>query len=635
MKAASPPCTPNTNRHRLREYLSRKATNFNSRRLSDQDCQMAFLNWVAYSKELSPASPEDHLRCPMFNCRQGGFKSMELFLNHVFNCEWLPEAVYWCPYHRRQEPFGVSELQGGCFTSHETPKDSKLKKAFDFFKRFGRIGHKHGFVFEKPHRTPSEKSELETIYPKPNELDDTGSLSIEQFLATQTRDEKTRGQSATHELRVSTQTLGPYEMGASDWRPRAHQRCELPGSSRNAMGHSTNLISTILDREVPQNDTLVSPISPTSASSGNASSPPMVSPMSSPVVMIDINQRYVTGNRWSSSTQYSVEDVRDGGVSQDGFQRTTTEPSDTYTSRATPSQTQVPVNPQPSCLEAAGCSSLGHRKSVASSALKTAKNGSSTRVQASASPLIQRQAVDSFHSLCQNNQDYVLGAKRQDSTQILVENLRQLVCMLNDRWQASLVDWPELSSLAFELETSSPFDDGLRSLKTCLNGALPTTLPDVFALMHLGYACAYMCYSDQACYSWNVFYQDVLRWGKAISEKQDRYRFALLADLLWSVPKQAFESFESSGMPSTSRRRNAASLRMDPYCTSPSQGNNSELNVGVAPTLDFQATLRSGVLIECCTHFLDGKLTSINDLTLTDSVCTFRLCLCQYIGAIS
>ena len=598
---------------------------------------MAFLNWVAYVKELSPDVQKDHLKCPMYNCRKEGFQHMESFLSHVSTCERLPEADYWCPYCCRQEHFGVSELQGGSFAT-------RLKRAYDFFKRFGRRNH---VVFENPPYpsngsrgglegapacltkhgiyTIDEKPEMEakSLYPSMKELDGTGLGTRGRRSIASSHDWKNNLSKVTPELHGSTQTMGPIEIGPPERRSYTIRRfgadtssssdlykfVELPGSPpRLAAPVPSNPRSLILDRDISQNDSSISSISPTSVQYAGQYSP-TVSPITSPVLGVHQAQQSGQIQSWSTTTQYSTNDVstrsdeqHDKKTARRSINERKSVPGDR---RAISLLNDGGVSPHYTSVNPWKLASVKTGEAVVQdgNSRATCWRGSSTlRVDKVKEGTIQVEA--NMHE------------SRVASTQAHVESLYQLVCMFNDRWRGYLDEWPDLYDLSAGLNTPSPFDDGLQGLQLCLEGRLPTTLRDVFSFVHLGYACAYMCHCDNTSYAWDVFYQNVLQWGEAISDKQDRYRFSKIAELLWLAPGTPFGS-------------TAAMLPADPdlaerlihfKSTFPSmlgihgrhtlafQQQDATSAGNCARTSDLQSTLRDGVVVGCCTRFLDGRL---------------------------
>ena len=112
-----------TNLSRLRGYLTRGAASTVNRRPSDEDCYFAFLDWVS------------RLKCPNYNCRQEGFKSLESFSDHVSDCTYLLETDYWCSFCCQVEHLGVEECRGGSFVVKNSNRDSRLRRAGHFLKR--------------------------------------------------------------------------------------------------------------------------------------------------------------------------------------------------------------------------------------------------------------------------------------------------------------------------------------------------------------------------------------------------------------------------------------------------------------------------------------------------------------------
>lgn len=120
-----------TNLSRLRGYLTRGAASTDSRRPFDEDCHLAFLEWVS------------RLKCPNYNCRQKGFKSLESFSNHVSNCVYLLETDYWCSFCCQVEYLGVEECRGRSFIVNDSNRDSKLRRAGQFLKRISCVYYRN------------------------------------------------------------------------------------------------------------------------------------------------------------------------------------------------------------------------------------------------------------------------------------------------------------------------------------------------------------------------------------------------------------------------------------------------------------------------------------------------------------
>lgn len=546
---------------------------------------MAFLNWVAYVKELSPDVQKDHLKCPMSNCRRDGFHDMMSFLSHVSTCDRLSEADYWCPYCCRQEHFGVSELELGSFTTGQPSKESKMKKACDFFKRFGRIGRRSPIFEDASYPSNGTRRELEvtTSYPikhilytidekpemevdiifsRPKELDGTSPGTRNKrthSLTSPSRSRKSSLHTLTHELRVSTQTLGPFEMSTSD---PDYDRVELPSPDRYRLSIDCSQLNGLIvshpaapvpSESVPQDASLISPISPAFTQPAGQISPTSVSPITLPVYKV---------NSPSHACQVGI----------------------------------CAAIPELDSVHAAEIDALNFRpRAICWRGFSSLRVENSNKIAAQARVNMYEQGAS--------------------STLAYVEALRQLLYVLKDFWQGHLKDWPDLCCRPAGLEVGSSLDDGLRGLKECLSGRLPTTLRDVLSLIYLGYTCAYMCHSDDASYAWDVFYQNVLQWGDAIADQQDRCRFFRIAELLWSIPQASHQPTaimllaEPLWQEGTKRPRSAITslLKICHYnALVPRQHYAEPINCPI-PASKLQALLVSGPVIECCSRVLDGK----------------------------
>lgn len=549
--------------------MSRRPSRIGCRRPSDQECQMAFLNWVAYDTR------KEHLVCPMYNCRQGGFDDTKTFLNHVSACSWLPTADYWCTDCCQQEHFGVSGFQGRTLTIQQSSKESRLRKACHFFKRFGRLGCHNsessspscdscGELEGSPGRstkclshTFDDKPEMEgsILHPQVKELDDTSRGTVEQYwtgLMPSSGIRKNNPRNSVGGLRVSTQAIAPFEVGTQDWK---YSFAELAGSPRHFEPHVSGLGSSIVDRDVPQIDRMISPISLRSAQSEDQCSSTSVSPMTSPIYRFGLHVMFDQDQSWSTGTQNTINDTAErttGQVDEGLYNTTINEPTPKATYWGNDDHTTSPHE-----------AFAGYRPAFG-------------------------------------------------STQAHVERLHQLVCMLVDRCRGYLNNWPDLYTLSHGLNISCPLIEGLRGLKGCLRGNLPATLRDMVSFVHLAYACAYFNHSEDTSFDWDVFYQDILRWGESISDKQDRYRFSEIVKVLYTTP-QNLSNLMATLLPAKPHSVQGSTGYISNVNSSPElhlrDAHRSRMDPSAfpVPASDLEFPHGSGVVVECCTRFLDRE----------------------------
>ena len=139
------------------------------------------------------------------------------------------------------------------------------------------------------------------------------------------------------------------------------------------------------------------------------------------------------------------------------------------------------------------------------------------------------------------------------------------------QWKGYSENWPEVSGLLAERDTSSLLNDGLEAFAQYLSGNPPTTFGGVFALVKFADACACTCHHQKTSLARSSFYQNALRWGEKITDRQDHRRFVKLIHLLWQVPLH---------------------------------DRSDDLN----HTSDLKSSLGSGALIDACVRFLDGMV---------------------------
>lgn len=138
---------------------------------------------------------------------------------------------------------------------------------------------------------------------------------------------------------------------------------------------------------------------------------------------------------------------------------------------------------------------------------------------------------------------------------ITTTQLVGLVCdrshALNMVWMQSLASTQDLQDLLVHCSASisphSLLESGVRTLKGCLEGILPFTFEDVFALTHVLFAIPSVVHTDgNSCY-WEAFSLDVLDWRFAISNAREVALFTRIWSKLWRP--EAYEQFAQSEGP--------------------------------------------------------------------------------------
>ena len=161
-----------------------------------------------------------------------------------------------------------------------------------------------------------------------------------------------------------------------------------------------------------------------------------------------------------------------------------------------------------------------------------------------------------------------------------VEELRELVYVVSTEWMQKLTLLRELHLRGHALLQSNLFERAVRTLKQLIRGIFVQTFEDIFALMHLAFAAAFILHWQHDDYAWDSFYDDALKWQHAIFNDDDKIVF-LNAMSRWLLPELEDDSML--------------------YCIAP-QGS---LDCGDKENLS--AILRSGEIFKVCIGFLDSK----------------------------
>ncbi|MCJ1456187.1 hypothetical protein MMC28_006547 [Mycoblastus sanguinarius] len=201
-----------------------------------------------------------------------------------------------------------------------------------------------------------------------------------------------------------------------------------------------------------------------------------------------------------------------------------------------------------------------------------------------------------------------------------IEDLRALVLVVNNEWTQRMTSDLELTPRCSTLPPRTLLEIGVKALKRYFRGTLPDTFVDVFALMHVACAFAYMLHKDDesyCCDCWEEFFQDMLQWQYAIAEESEVQIFLKAMDRLGSpeTPSSALfgECRLSNHLPRQIAHKQAPnprpkldiSCKLDPFLPQP--GSEPFQQPSVAPNrAELWNRLKSGKVIKDCSTFLDG-----------------------------
>lgn len=191
------------------------------------------------------------------------------------------------------------------------------------------------------------------------------------------------------------------------------------------------------------------------------------------------------------------------------------------------------------------------------------------------------------HASCGGPWDCHSGLRRTQ-----VEELRDLVKVVNNEWMQRLTLAPDLYHRCAAFSSQGLFVEGLKTLEKCLCGNIPADFVEVFALMHVAFAAAYILHRDDDSYCWSTFFQDALCWKLPLSGRDDWAAFLAVMDLWWQ-PEISLE---------TSPIANAG----------PASGYvESQQDLADRFPIRVMDKLMNGRIIRNCMEFLNGMLNTV------------------------
>ena len=518
----------------------------------EPECQLAFLNWVAYH----PTSNKD-LSCPLTGCSWNDFQDFESKLRHVAKCTFLPPAKYWCASCNREESFAAGALRSQRINKdHKHGKDSNVRDVVvSFFKPFGRkkdLSHNHEvqadallprdsyldnkLAIDWPYYPQGGylSSTFETD-PTPAEIctmNDRGSyVPISGELPTAYLGSELLG--AVSEL--PTAYLGFELLGAVGELPTPHQGSEsLPSmnfASRIEMSGTRSYINRSHGTDSDNHNTPTEYASASSQLSEQWSEKAPESPHSALVSPEPLRYHCPkshsyhhpsTFNDSITDMDYCETEQRWGKVSGTSH---VLSPKDT----SLPSDSESDMPREQSNYD-------GMRpRSRPDLRLDTRMVPGMTEVL----PL-NAEAIPNPSAVVLSRQEVCHSLPQDDDKQNSVEELFQIVAGLEDLWAQKLKAAPELASITSHLHSASALQGGLEVLRKLFesNINMPRTMEHLFQFMHIAFACAYKSWFVDRWYPWEALYEDVLRWSQIIAEPEDRDLYLQVADLLWSAPER-------------------------------------------------------------------------------------------------
>lgn len=517
--------------------------------------------------------------CPLLWCRDD-FDDLQSCQHHLLTCPWLTDSWYWCPFCHRPERFRASEaMHIDCVTSLAIGKASRLKRAVSFFKHFGRKST------TRAKRSVSSYELGDHSHCCLSELQGTGSTPMSRNL------QDLNAQKWRHDSQWTSQE--PCEKGIDP------DDCYDELKIRSYSGQHTKV-----NNAKPTHDP--------------------VQICGTPVAELPAYRQ----SRGTDSLSISASNIACLEFKNVDY--------DNKYNKFAVSPLAQPSSPDNESTIRSESASL---MPIMSNIFPTPNPTSSILAPAIAidqdprspvdlqGPVCSPQGLDHHRNFFSSRGDicYPLvpfscfGKSTNDrsftTTETLVEDLSDLVCVLHVAWMQRLTTNIGEPMMKAKISQRSPFETGIRVLRQYWNGReLPKVFEDAFALMHIAFACAWIYHRDDTPEFWNTFFQDVLKWHHVLLTHEDRILFLKVADLIWSPPGSlSVEDMFHSGSLSLPHGSHLSTL-FELEGNAPIQASyaqelvphglysqSSQSLVGLT-NMDF----RAGEVIRICAHYLDG-----------------------------
>ena len=116
------------------------------------------------------------------------------------------------------------------------------------------------------------------------------------------------------------------------------------------------------------------------------------------------------------------------------------------------------------------------------------------------------------------------------SQQTLVEQLYALFSAVNSDWMQKLKSDPELELRCNVLPPGALFKKGICTLRDCVLGRVIQSFEDLFSLLHLAIAAAFLLRYQHSLYCWDTFFNDALQRRHVLLKDEDQTLFLKAMD---------------------------------------------------------------------------------------------------------
>ena len=203
------------------------------------------------------------------------------------------------------------------------------------------------------------------------------------------------------------------------------------------------------------------------------------------------------------------------------------------------------------------------------------------------------------------------------TTQSQISELCEAVRAMSEEWIRRLAPSADITPSCSEMYVHALVEIGFRALRNYFLGTLPKSFQDVFALMHVAGASAYIIHRDYQMYSWGTFLSEAHQWQHLLSDEIEKFTFVkVISRLCQPQGDTAYSQLPSNPTDDSLSSAESAILR-HALSSLPSWNVDTALQkkdyeglgtvTGSYTETSLYEKFHKSAIIKACTYFLDSK----------------------------
>lgn len=212
----------------------------------------------------------------------------------------------------------------------------------------------------------------------------------------------------------------------------------------------------------------------------------------------------------------------------------------------------------------------------------------------------------------------ISSAKQEPATaQEQLGDLHEAMRAMSEEWIRRLAASIDITPPCSESYTCALVEIGFRTLRDYFRGTIPNSFPDIFALMHVAGASAYIIDQNDGIYSWSAFLAETHQWQHLLSDGIERTTFMkAVSRLCYPQGHKPYSQLQSNSI-DNGFLPNESAVLLSMLSSLPCSSVDAALQepdhkcldplMKVCTQTSLYESIRKSAAIEACTSFLDSK----------------------------